>query len=122
MLYLFWLMLNIGLFSAAVYICYKATKLIRLEMGLWPALFFVFVILTLYGKGNNSDETVSNFNQSKFENFALEENLGKSLLQIRCYRPGRNYIFKISTNDTIWNRQRTEKQSPCKRMELCFGL
>lgn len=50
-------------------------------MGLWPAIFFVFVILSLYGRGNNSGETQSNSIQSKFGNFALEENLGKSLHQ-----------------------------------------
>jgi hypothetical protein len=44
--YLFWVILNIGVFLFFIFICFRATKLIREKLGSLSALIFVFGLLS----------------------------------------------------------------------------
>ena len=57
MLYLFWALLNIGLFIFFVFICFKAAKLIKEKFGILATIIFVFGLLSFVG---HSDDEESN--------------------------------------------------------------
>jgi hypothetical protein len=57
MLYLFWALLNIGLFIFFVFICFNAAKRIKEKFGLVASVVFVFGLLSFVG---HSDDDESN--------------------------------------------------------------
>jgi len=60
-IYLTWTILNIGLFLFFVFICFKATKLIREKLGLFASIVFLLGLLSFVGDTNNQ-KLGENFN------------------------------------------------------------
>lgn len=59
-------------------ICFKATKLIRKELGFFAAVIFVGGLLSLIGNSNSNDYNKEhNSNQIKTWKFASENSLNK---------------------------------------------
>lgn len=78
MLYLFWGLLNIGLFLFFIVTCFRATKLVREKFGLFAAVILVFGLLsfiTTSGDDNDNREPVSS--QIRTWNFASEDSLDR---------------------------------------------
>ncbi len=79
MTYLFWGLLNIGLFLFFIVTCFKATKLIREKLGLFASIIFVFGLLSFVGHSNNEyDNKESNSNQIKTWKFISEDSLNRN--------------------------------------------
>ncbi len=79
MLYLFWGILNIGLFLFFIATCFRATKLIRENFGLFASVVFVFGLLSFIGHSNNdNDNKEPNSNQIKTWKFASEDSLNRN--------------------------------------------
>jgi hypothetical protein len=74
MTYLFWGLLNIGLYIFFILICFKATKLIREKIGLFASIIFVFGLLSFVGHSNN-DNKEPNSNQIKTWQFISVDSL-----------------------------------------------
>jgi hypothetical protein len=78
MVYLIWGIFNFVLFVFFITICFKATKLIREELGLFPAVVFVFGILSFSGNSSSNDYNKEpNSNQIKTWKFSPENSLNK---------------------------------------------
>lgn len=78
MIYLMWGILNFILFIFFITICFKATKLIRKELGFFAAVIFVGGLLSLIGNSNSNDYNKEhNSNQIKTWKFASENSLNK---------------------------------------------
>ena len=66
MLYLFWALLNIGLFIFFIAICFNATKLIKEKFGVLTCIVFVFGLLSFVVRSNNDkDNNEPDTNQIK---------------------------------------------------------
>lgn len=55
MIYFIWGILNIGLFIYFIVVCFKATKLIREELGLFSSIVFVLGLLSFLGQSYNNN-------------------------------------------------------------------
>jgi hypothetical protein len=78
MLYLLWGLLNIGLFLFFIVICFRATKLIRQNVGLLASIVFVFGLLSFIGhSNNNNDNKEPNSNQTKTWTFTSDDSLSR---------------------------------------------
>ena len=79
MLYLLWGLLNAGLFLFFILICFRATKLIRQNLGLLASIVFVFGLLSFIGRSNNNnDNREPNSNQIKTWKFTSDDSLSKN--------------------------------------------
>src|SRR6185437_6672351 len=79
MLYLLWGLLNVGLFLFFIVICFKATKLIRQNFGLFASIVFVFGLLSFIGhSNNNNDNKEPNSNQTKTWKFTSDDSLSRN--------------------------------------------
>lgn len=56
MTYLLWGLLNIGLFLFFTFTCFRATKLLRDQFGLFATIIFVFGLFSFIGNANDSDD------------------------------------------------------------------
>jgi hypothetical protein len=91
MLYLFWSLLNIGLFIFFLAICFKATKFVREKLGLLAAIIFVIGLSSFVGNTNNdNDNKEPNSNQIKTWKFVSEDSL----------RSKENYLHNIILEKT----------------------
>lgn len=78
MIYLIWGVLNFMLFIFFITICFKATQLIRKEIGSFAAFIFVIGIISFIGNSNsNAYNKESNSNQIKTWKFGPENSLNK---------------------------------------------
>jgi len=71
MIYLVWAILNIGLFLFFVFVCFRATKLIKEKLGLFASIIFVFTLLSFVDAPNSSEQKLGetfDFNLDKDEN------------------------------------------------------
>ncbi len=55
MIFLLWTVLNIGLFLCFIFICFRATKLVRREFGTIFSAIFVFGLLSFIAQPNNGN-------------------------------------------------------------------
>jgi len=79
MIYLLWGLINVGLFIFFIVVCFKATKLIRENVGLFASIIFVFGLLSFIGQSNNdSDNKELNSNQIKSWKFNSEDSLNNA--------------------------------------------
>ncbi len=79
MIYLLWSLINVGLFIFFIVVCFKATKLIRENVGLFASIIFVFGLLSFIGQSNNdSDNKELNSNQIKSWKFNSEDSLNNA--------------------------------------------
>ncbi|MEO7121405.1 MAG: hypothetical protein ABIY62_09925 [Ginsengibacter sp.] len=77
MLYLLWGLINVALFGWFIVICFRATKLVRANLGLLATIVFVFGLLSFIGmSGNNNNSIQPNSSQSNVWKFASEDTLG----------------------------------------------
>jgi hypothetical protein len=82
MLYLLWGLLNVALFVWFIVICFRATKLIRANLGLIASIVFVFGLLSFIGSsGNNNHNTEPNSSQSNVWKFASPDSLSSYRIQ-----------------------------------------
>ncbi len=70
MIFLLWAILNIGLFLFFIFICFRATRLIREKLGLISSIIFVFGLLSFVGGSNSDTQKLGerfkfNFNKDK---------------------------------------------------------
>ena len=78
MIYLIWGVLNFMLFIFFITICFKATQLIRKEIGLFAAFIFVIGIISFIENSNsNAYNKEPNSNQIKTWKFGPENSLNK---------------------------------------------
>jgi hypothetical protein len=79
MLYLLWCLLNIGFFIFFIVVCFRATKLVRENLGLFSSIVFVFGLLSFVGKSNSDrDNREPNSNQIKTWKFTSTDSLDKT--------------------------------------------
>lgn len=75
MLYLFWALLNIGLFIYFLIICFRVTRLLRERLGLLAASVFIFGLLSFgsnTASGANQLNTRNNFETTSWSPGAKE--------------------------------------------------
>lgn len=97
MLYLLWGLINIGLFLFFIAICFKATKLIRENLGLLASIVFVFGLLSFIGHSNTNNENKEpNSNQIRTWRFASEDSLNASDTHTISVRLEKTLIFKYN--------------------------
>lgn len=76
MLHLLWVLLNLGLFLFFLGICFRATKLIRENLGLLASIVFVFGLLSFAGSsGHKNDVTGKINNQVEKWTFASDKEI-----------------------------------------------
>lgn len=79
MIYLLWGLLNIGLLFFFISTCFKATKLVREELGLFTSIVFAFGLLSFVGNSNDgNDNKEPNSNHIKTWKFVSEDSLKKN--------------------------------------------
>jgi hypothetical protein len=92
MTYLLWGLLNIGLFISFIVICFKATKLIRENVGLFASIIFVFGLLSFVGHSKiDNDNKEPNSNQIKTWKFISEDSL----------KSDESYLLDINLEKTL---------------------
>ncbi|QEC53558.1 hypothetical protein EDD80_103330 [Anseongella ginsenosidimutans] len=62
MFYLFWAIVNIGIFLLFLGICFRATILVRKRFGLFASLIFAFGLLSFIGSTESHNNTGANAN------------------------------------------------------------
>lgn len=93
MMYLIWGLLNLGIVTYFLVICFKATKLVKEKIGLFAAVFFVLGLLSFPGQQANSNKINSyifasedslNHDATFFVTINLENNwISKNDLEIK---------------------------------------
>lgn len=85
MLYLVWALLNIVLFFSFIAVCFKATALIRRNIGTAAAVIFVFGLLSFTNQANSDKDNLEpHSNQIKTWHFVPEDSLdGNSTWSVR---------------------------------------
>ncbi len=73
MIYLMWGLINIGLLLYFIFICFRATRLIREKLGLFASLIFVFGLLSFIGSCNNNHHKLNPNNAGTWQ-FNSEDN------------------------------------------------
>ena len=83
MIYLFWAILNIGLFIFFIVLCFKATSLLRQKFGLFVSIFFVFALLSFMC--NTNDNTHNKIENGKIRTweFTSRDSLDKEIFHTK---------------------------------------
>ncbi len=73
MLYLLWMIVDICLSLYFIFICFKATKLIRERLGLFATLIFVFTIFSFVCIPPEEDKSEENKNKWSYESSQIND-------------------------------------------------
>lgn len=95
MIYLIWGLLNIGLLLYFLIICFKAAKMLKQKVGLFPAVFFVFGLFSSSGqqmRGGYDSEV--EFGQSKLWSFSSEDGNAFDATYLLSEELDKNWMFK----------------------------
>jgi hypothetical protein len=92
MIYLAWAILNIGLFLFFVFICLRATKLIREKLGLFASIVFVFALLSFVSSSDGDHQKLGESFNFKLDKQEIENYSNK----IAYARLDNNLIFSIN--------------------------
>ena len=111
MLYVLWALLNLGLALYFIRLCFRATKLIRINLGLFASIVFALGLLSFIGSSGskNVSENSAN-NQAKKWTFTPE-----NVLVSNTKKFTRVSIDKtlLSTTDLVvlWDREKASTRS-----------
>ena len=77
MIYLFWAILNIGLFIFFIVVCFRATSLLKEKFGFFIAIFFVFGLLSFMCNSNDNNGNRRENGKIRTWEFASRDSLDK---------------------------------------------
>lgn len=92
MLYLFWALINIGLFIFFVFVCFNAAKLIKEKFGIIASVVFVFGLLSFVGH-SDGEEPNNRPNASHLQTWNLRTSDTKN--------EGYRYFLEIELEKTL---------------------
>jgi hypothetical protein len=79
MIYIFWALLNIGLFLFFILTCFRATRLVREKLGFFASIIFAFGLLSfLSNSSDDKDNKEPNLNQIRTWKFISEDSLDRN--------------------------------------------
>ncbi len=119
MVFLLWAILNVVLFLSFIFICFRATKLIRRELGVIFSIIFVFGLLSFIAQPNNGNGKLGE--QFKFDLF---KDNSKSLENSKFVSTilDSNLIFKILLTVQYHKKDSTALITPVDGSSTTTGI
>lgn len=123
MLYLFWGLLNIGVFIFFILICLRATKLLKEKSGLFATIIFVFGILSFIVNSNkNTSNKDAGISQISTWNFVSTDSVDRNTISSIIVELDKTWISKNELSITYGKGVKTEEPIPISGSSWTTGF